>query len=457
MRQPIPVPSDSRRRQTTQRKVAKGPFPGPDQHRLRSLQHGSGRSKHRPTDRQAQPRRRQPRRGRDIFRRGGRVLMRLFQGFRSGDLFLGSRLARRILLLFFTCALLPVVAITFLAFRQVLIRQILEISRASDRPHEAVDIAEIVRETSRLLRRTIPASITIEVQVGDGEHHVLADPAQIQQVVTNLAVNARDAMPQGGELCLSIHGLELRPSDTLPTPRLRPGEWVVISVSDTGEGIPEDARPRIFEPFFTTKAPGQGTGLGLAQVYAAVTHLGGVIEMESVEGVGTTFTIFLPRSGDVDHLEEGHQHLTDVLVVLDDQYLSHRVLNLLRLSRLLGVTIDSRSLGPSIQHRRARLNPVGIPLGGATPSLSRGSSHIGARGSGREQTTHLWSPKTWTGTSVTLEKLQVWLVSGFPARALADQCALCEGRTVPYSEEWNPDRYGANADAQSRSRRSQNR
>jgi len=116
----------------------------------------------------------------------------------------------------------------------------------------------------------------------------------MQQMVMNLAVNARDAMPEGGALRLMLEQLTLPPDAAKPLPEMDAGEWIRLTISDTGAGIPADAMPHMFEPFFTTKPPGQGSGLGLAQVHGIVGQHGGHIDVTSQPGVGTAFTIYLP-------------------------------------------------------------------------------------------------------------------------------------------------------------------
>ncbi len=142
------------------------------------------------------------------------------------------------------------------------------------------------------------------VEFGTEDYIVEANLTQLQQVITNLAVNARDAMPEGGELRVGLSRLLLRPDEHLPRaaaqgayrlPELEPGEWVVWTVSDTGTGMPPEVIKHIWEPFFTTKRPGEGTGLGLAQVYGIVQHHGGYIDVKSEVEKGTTFMICLPQ------------------------------------------------------------------------------------------------------------------------------------------------------------------
>ena len=122
---------------------------------------------------------------------------------------------------------------------------------------------------------------------------MLADPGQIEQVLINLAVNARDAMPGGGKLIIQTTNTDLD-QPAAGQVRLAPGRYVVVKVSDTGTGIPKDVADRVFEPFFSTKPKGEGTGLGLATVYGIVTQAGGNVRIYSEPGLGTVFTILLP-------------------------------------------------------------------------------------------------------------------------------------------------------------------
>ena len=175
-----------------------------------------------------------------------------------------------------------------------LIRQILDFSRKSVIQPQFLDLVPFLKETTNFLQRTIPENIRIILDVESMEHPVNADPAQIQQVVTNLAVNARDVMPDGGELRLRLSRFTLKSGERPPVAEMPPGAWVVLSVSDTGMGIPPEHLPRIFDPFFTTKEVGRGTGLGLAQVYGIVAQHEGFIDVKSRMGKGTTFIIYLP-------------------------------------------------------------------------------------------------------------------------------------------------------------------
>ncbi len=175
-----------------------------------------------------------------------------------------------------------------------LIHQILDFSRQSIVQRQPLDLAPFLMEAVRFLERTIPESVHVVWEIELGEYVVNADPAQLQQVLTNLAVNARDVMPEGGELRFRLTSFTLEAGGRPPCLDMPPGDWVVLSVSDTGAGMSPEVLARIFEPFFTTKGPGRGTGLGLAQVYGIVQQHGGYIDVQSQVGQGTTFTIYLP-------------------------------------------------------------------------------------------------------------------------------------------------------------------
>lgn len=175
-----------------------------------------------------------------------------------------------------------------------LIRQILDFSRRSIMEQSALDLLPLVKEIDKMLRRVLPETIHLSLNYQPGSYWVEADPTRLQQVFMNLAVNARDAMPNGGLLEFNLSRFSLKPGDSKPVPNMAPGNWIRIDVSDNGTGIPEEVMPHIYDPFFTTKPVGQGTGLGLAQVYGIIQQHNGHIEVTSEENKGTTFSIFLP-------------------------------------------------------------------------------------------------------------------------------------------------------------------
>lgn len=175
-----------------------------------------------------------------------------------------------------------------------LIRQILDFARQSPSAKQPLDLRPYLKETVKMIRRTFPETIDIHLDFEGEAFPVEADPVELQQILMNLALNARDAMPQGGTLQIRLREQTLSESNR-PFRAMKPGAWVVIEVSDTGVGIPQEILPHIFEPFFSTKPRGVGTGLGLAQVYGLVKKHNGFVDVESTPGKGTTFRIYLPR------------------------------------------------------------------------------------------------------------------------------------------------------------------
>jgi signal transduction histidine kinase/CheY-like chemotaxis protein/DICT domain-containing protein len=177
-----------------------------------------------------------------------------------------------------------------------LVRQILDFARKNIVTKRLVNLRELLENIVTLLERTIPESISLELTVESEEwgYTLNADPTQLQQALTNLAVNAADAMPRGGMLKFSLGRLTLTAAQPWPCPDMAPGDWLVLTVADTGTGMSPEVQKHLFEPFFTTKEVGQGTGLGLAQVEGIVKQHEGCIQVESQVGQGTTFTLYFP-------------------------------------------------------------------------------------------------------------------------------------------------------------------
>jgi PAS domain S-box-containing protein len=173
--------------------------------------------------------------------------------------------------------------------------QLLGFARKGKHRVRPVDIHQTVREVVSLLDCTMPKSIKIRIALEAASPDVLGDPDQLQQVILNLAVNARDAMENGGELSFGASLVEFSDEDCRSRPEYLPGRYLALSVQDTGAGIDPEIRDRIFEPFFTTKEPGKGTGMGLATVYGIVKNHGGSIEVYSELGRGTVFKVYLPH------------------------------------------------------------------------------------------------------------------------------------------------------------------
>jgi two-component system cell cycle sensor histidine kinase/response regulator CckA len=186
-----------------------------------------------------------------------------------------------------------------------LIRQLLAFSRKQIIEPKTLNLNTTLEEFKKMLGRFIGEHIQLETVLAPELWFVEADPSQIEQVFLNLAVNARDAMPDGGQLTIETANVVLDPDETAKGLELDPGEYVMVAISDTGIGMSEEVQARIFEPFFTTKEMGKGTGLGLATVYGIVKQNNGSIWVYSEEGQGTTFKVYLPRVAEaVDSLPQ---------------------------------------------------------------------------------------------------------------------------------------------------------
>ncbi|HEX6273578.1 MAG TPA: response regulator [Polyangiaceae bacterium] len=176
-----------------------------------------------------------------------------------------------------------------------LTKQLLAFSRRQIFQPKVLDLNEVVANVEKMLKRVIGEDIDLKTVLSPHAGSVRADPGQIEQVIVNLTVNARDAMPNGGKLTIETTGIVLDEECVDANTRIQPGQYVVLAVSDTGTGMDADTQRHIFEPFFTTKEPGKGTGLGLATVYGIVQQFGGHVLLYSEVGHGTTFKIYLPR------------------------------------------------------------------------------------------------------------------------------------------------------------------
>lgn len=249
-----------------------------------------------------------------------------------------------------------------------LTRQLLAFSRKQVLQPELLSLNQVVRETERLLRRVIGEHIDLISFLNPTTASIEADPVQLEQVIVNLAVNARDAMPNGGRLVFETRNVELIESEALSKGFDRGGRFVTLSVSDTGCGMDESTRKKIFEPFFTTKGRDKGTGLGLSTVFGIVKQSGGEIEVQSTPGEGSRFIIYFPR---VDRLPEsqpsanGTQALPEpgletILLVEDEEAprtLSARVLREAGYSVLEAVSGEA-----ALETSRAHPGPVDILL-----------------------------------------------------------------------------------------------
>ncbi len=204
-----------------------------------------------------------------------------------------------------------------------LTRQLLAMSRRGATRAVELDVNDRVNTTLDMLRRTIPANVRVDFAPGRGLPRAKADPAQLEQVLLNLSLNARDAMPSGGVLTLSTSAVRLTEDDIDGSRDAQPGDFVRIAVADTGTGISEAVRGRIFEPFFTTKAAGRGTGLGLTIVYEILQNHAGLIRFGEGDAGGTLVEVFLPAAAGGTPVEVASEHMPPggderILLVEDD-------------------------------------------------------------------------------------------------------------------------------------------
>lgn len=206
-----------------------------------------------------------------------------------------------------------------------LTQQLLAFSRKVESKMKPVDLNKEVRDVKNLLERTIPKMIKIELELEKDLQIINADPSQIEQIMMNLAVNARDAIGEEGKIVIRTENAVLNESDCKNLPGLTPGSYIILSMTDNGKGMSPEESERIFEPFYTTKAQGKGTGLGLSMVYGLVTKHNGHVACASKQGVGTTFKIYLPAIKQVlpetaDKKEKDiPQGGTETILIVDDE------------------------------------------------------------------------------------------------------------------------------------------
>ncbi|MGH7482319.1 MAG: hybrid sensor histidine kinase/response regulator [Longimicrobiales bacterium] len=253
-----------------------------------------------------------------------------------------------------------------------LTRQLLAFSRQQVLQPEDLDIEAVARAAAGLLRPLLDDTIDIVVHARPGLGRVRADRVQIEQVLLNLGVNARDAMPGGGTLAFELANARVEPEEAETYPyRVLPGDYVELSVSDTGIGIPSEVQPYIFEPFYTTKPQGRGTGLGLATVYGIVKQSRGYIWTESEEGRGARFRIYLPRvdspqdpsvtevpsDRDEDRMVEDPRAWT-ILVVEDETAVRDLVRRVI--DRAGFTVLEARSAGEAVALAAASDRPIDL-------------------------------------------------------------------------------------------------
>ena len=229
-----------------------------------------------------------------------------------------------------------------------LTRQLLAFSRQEVIEARVVDLVAIVVDTEKMLRRILGEDVTLTLSLGTEPSRVKVDPGSFVQVLMNLAVNARDAMPRGGKLSIETCGVVLGDEFVQTHPHVAPGRYVRLSVTDTGTGMAAAVQARIFEPFFSTKAVGKGTGLGLSVVHGIVAQSGGHIEVESQLGRGTTFRIYVPavdaRPGSADVVASQASAVgTETILIVEDEEPLRRVA--IRTLRDLGYSLLQASDG----------------------------------------------------------------------------------------------------------------
>jgi signal transduction histidine kinase/ActR/RegA family two-component response regulator len=207
-----------------------------------------------------------------------------------------------------------------------LTRQMLAFSRMQVLQPKVLDLNELIADMGKLLRRLVREDIEFSLRLGDSLGRIKADPSQLEQVLLNLTVNASDAMPLGGKLTIETQNLFVDDKNAHLHSSVDQGDYVLITVSDTGHGMDPATKARIFEPFFTTKEPGKGTGLGLATVYGIIKQSGGFIHVDSTPGNGARFKVYLPQSfeqlttpPDLPELRETIVTRKTVLVVEDER------------------------------------------------------------------------------------------------------------------------------------------
>lgn len=247
-----------------------------------------------------------------------------------------------------------------------LTRRLLLFSRRQVLQLRVLDCNAVIRDTQKMLKRLIGENIDLALELAKEECRVKADPGQLEQIITNLIVNARDAMPKGGKATIKTENVELGEQHSRMHMEMRRGPHVMISVADTGCGMDSDVLSHLFEPFFTTKEAGKGTGLGLATVYGIVKQSGGNIYVYSEPGLGTTFKIYLPRTteeakaGAPPENPDALRGSETLLVVEDDEGVRGFALRALRVN---GYTVlEARDAEEAARLCESRVNKIDLVL-----------------------------------------------------------------------------------------------
>ena len=248
-----------------------------------------------------------------------------------------------------------------------LTRQLMAFSRKQILTPHVLNLNEVVSNTGRMLARLLGERIQVKLVLDEELNEISADASQLDQVVLNLALNARDAMPRGGTLTIETANVSLGVSNTHADPAIGPGHYVTLRVIDTGSGMSKETLTHIFEPFYTTKGPGQGTGLGLATVYGIVRQSNGVIDVSSALGRGSCFTIYFPVAGSgeempavKDELSRALEGSETILLVEDDDEV--RTFTTRVLERAGYHVIGARNGVEAIDRSRQREGPIHLML-----------------------------------------------------------------------------------------------
>jgi PAS domain S-box-containing protein len=246
-----------------------------------------------------------------------------------------------------------------------LTRQLLLFGRRSVRETRLLNLNDTVENLLRMLGRLLGEQVNLRFHPADGLRNIQGDAGMFDQVITNLAVNARDAMPQGGIISIATQNVEIHPAEAVLNPNRQPGSFVKLAITDTGVGMDETVLKHIYEPFFTTKAPGKGTGLGLATVHAIVKQHHGWVEVDSQPGKGSRFSIFLPACTAVlpadspSGQEKGNLRGTETILLVEDELKVRRSIS--RNLQLMGYTVLEAINGPTALEKW-RQNPSRVDL-----------------------------------------------------------------------------------------------
>ncbi len=247
-----------------------------------------------------------------------------------------------------------------------LTRQLLAFGRREVVHPQLMDVNDVVGEVQEMLRRTIGEHVELIVRLSSSMRPVMADPGHVEQVLVNLAVNARDAMPGGGTLSIETDVVDVDDGWVGDVPELKPGCFVRLRVSDTGSGMSREVVQHAFEPFFTTKPKGEGTGLGLATVYGIVTQAGGHVHIYSEPSVGSSITVLLPVAGDgageaddpapAEPARLARDRAATVLIVEDEEAMREVTGRILRGAGYTVIATDSGAQAVELARRSARLD-----------------------------------------------------------------------------------------------------